>query len=91
MFRNPLFGEAFLTRSKKSRRKKQLRRSLVEGLEKRMLMASDLPLPLVTGLSRSTQVVDQYIGFGMPAKPYSAAELAADLDKPVTVGPLSNV
>jgi len=56
-----------------------------------MLMAADLPLPLVTGLSQSTQGVDQYIGFGRPAKPYSTAELAADLDKPVTVGPLSNV
>ena len=70
---------SLLSSSKKWKRRSNFRQILLESLEKRQLMASDVSTAFSIGLSQANSSVDQYVGFGLPARPYSEAELRLNL------------
>ena len=70
-----LVASVLARNSNKKTARKLIRSILLETLKKRELMTTDLSNPLTTGLSQNGSIVDQYVGFGLPARPYSEEEL----------------
>lgn len=73
----------------KSRRMKLIRNSIIESLEKRQLLTAT-PGPF-NGLPDQNTVIDQYVGFGYPGRPYTEAELNQWKSTDPVIGPIANV